>query len=143
MVAMKTKRVRFWIEMLALTSAIACVLALFLATLGSAVGAAETEQPSLQLAQSSSDQPQAYEGIVTDSRCGAKHSTSVGMTAADCTRVCVHAGEHFALVDGDKAYVLEGNTAALKPLAGQRVKVMGTLNGTTISVASVTASGSS
>jgi hypothetical protein len=61
----------------------------------------------------------------------------VGKSAADCTRVCIHGGEQFALVDGDRAYTLEGNQAALKRMAGQRVKIVGTLNGSTISVASV------
>ncbi len=125
--------------MLALTSAIACALALLLATAGSVAGAVGIEQQPSQPAQSTPDKAQSYEGIVTDSHCGAKHSASVGMTAADCTRVCIHSGEHFALVDGDKAYKLEGGMDALKQSAGQRVKVIGTLSGNTISVASVTA----
>jgi hypothetical protein len=62
------------------------------------------------------------------------------MAAADCTRVCVRSGESFALVDGDKAYTLAGEPAALKRVAGQRVKIVGTLNGDTISVAAVGAS---
>jgi hypothetical protein len=59
------------------------------------------------------------------------------MSAADCTRACVHSGERFALVDGEKTYILEGDEAALKRMAGQRVKIVGTLNGGTISVSSV------
>ena len=75
--------------------------------------------------------------MVTDTRCGAKHSAAFGMTAADCTRVCVRAGEQFALVDGETVYVLEGDTAALKRAAGQRVKIVGSLTGSKISVSSV------
>lgn len=155
---MKIVKLRFWIEMLVLASTVACVLALFLATLGAAAGAAGTQpesasawqpspQPQAQTTQTDparvpSAQSQSYEGIITDTRCGAKHSAAVGMAAADCTRVCVHGGEHFALVDGDKTYALEGEPAALKQVAGQRVTIMGTLNGNTISVSSVHPSGS-
>ena len=84
-------------------------------------------------------QPQIYEGIVSDTRCGAKHSAKIGLSAGDCTRVCVHSGEKFALVDGDKLYVLEGEGPALKRVAGERVKVAGTLSGNTITVSSVSA----
>lgn len=61
------------------------------------------------------------------------------MTASDCTRSCVHAGEHFVLVDGDAVYTLEGEEALLKKLAGQRVKILGRLSGNQIAVASVMA----
>jgi len=59
------------------------------------------------------------------------------MAAADCTRVCVHGGEQFALVDGESVYVLEGDLVALKRVAGQRVRLVGTLNGNKISVSAV------
>ncbi len=135
---MRMIKVRFWIEMLALISVIACAVALFLATLGAAAGAAGVKPASEPPPHPSA--PQSYEGIITDSHCGAKHSAAVGMGAADCTRACVHSGESFALVDGDKTYNLEGEAAALKRVAGQRVKIVGTLNGKTISVAAVAAS---
>jgi hypothetical protein len=146
---MKIVKLRFWIEMLGLASAIACVLALFLATLGAAAGAAAgaagTESESGQPQSSAippSVQPQSYEGMITDTHCGAKHSAAVGLAAGDCTRVCVRGGERFALVNGDKAYTLEGEESLLKHAAGQRVKIVGTLSGTTISVASVTSTAS-
>jgi len=136
---MKIMKVRFWIEMAAAASAIACLLAFFLATRGAAAGAGAAKSESGQPARSSAVQPQAYEGVITDTHCGAKHSAAVGMAAADCTRVCVHSGESFALVDGDKTYTLQGEEGALKRVAGQRVKIVGALNGDTISVASVAA----
>ena len=137
---MKMIKVRFWIEMLALVSVIAFALTLFLATLGAAAGAASAEPESGQPPHASAAAPQSYEGLITDPHCGAKHSAAVGMAAADCTRVCVRSGESFALVDGDKTYTLEGEPAALKRVAGQRVKIVGTLNGKTISVAAINAS---
>jgi hypothetical protein len=164
---MRIARVRFWIETVALVSSVACVLAAFLALCLATLGAAEssandlsqpqpTNAPSLSesgaahlsyvSAQSSQPQaspthapapPETYEGIITDTHCGAKHSAKIGLSAADCTRVCVHSGDSFALVDGDKVYVLEGESAALKQSAGERVKILGILNGTTIAVSSV------
>jgi hypothetical protein len=87
-----------------------------------------------------SDNPlRSYEGVITDTLCGAKHSASIGKTAADCTRVCVHGGEQFALVEGDTVYSLEGDFAALKQLAGRRAKIVGTVNGNKLSVVSAAA----
>ena len=128
--------------MVTLASAIACVLAFFLATLGAAAGVTYTDPDPGQTAPPYAAPPQSYEGMITDTRCGAKHSATVGMAAADCTRLCVHSGESFALVDGDKAYKLDGQRATLKRLAGERVKIVGTLNGDTIAVASVAAGAS-
>lgn len=129
--------VRFWVEMLLMVTAIACALAFLIATLGAAAGAAAEDPESGQPAQSSAVQPQSYRGMVTDTRCGARHSSEIAQTAADCTRLCVHAGERFSLVDGDRVYVLEGEPANLKRVAGERVRIVGTLNGNTISVSSV------
>jgi hypothetical protein len=64
-------------------------------------------------------------------------------TAADCTRTCVGKGSKFALVVGEKIYVLDTtDKAALATLdkqAGKNATVTGTLNGDTISVSSVAA----
>jgi hypothetical protein len=103
-----------------------------------AVAGAGAQESTPARAQSSAGQAQDYEGMITDTRCGAKHSAAVGMSAGDCARVCVHSGEHFALVDGDKTYTLTGDEATLKRMAGERVKIVGTLTGATISVESVT-----
>lgn len=153
---MKAMKLRFWVEMLAIVSLIACASALVIATVGGSAGAAADEPESAHAAepkqssstqtspvQSSSEaappQPQNYDGVITDTRCGAKHSAAIGQSAADCTRACVHGGERFALVDGDRTYALEGESEALKHAAGERVRIVGTLSGSTISVASVRA----
>jgi hypothetical protein len=57
--------------------------------------------------------------------------------AADCTVGCVRGGEQFALVDGDTTYLLEGDLVTLKRVAGQRVRIVGALNGKKISVTAV------
>jgi hypothetical protein len=77
--------------------------------------------------------------VITDTQCGAKHSAAIGRSAADCTRVCVHGGGQFALVDGETIYLLEGELAGLKKLAGQRATIVGSVRGNKILVASVAA----
>jgi hypothetical protein len=141
---------RFWIEIIALSSAVACGLALLLATFGAATAADETglrpEDSSSEAASagpavvaSAQAEGQTFEGMVTDTHCGAKHEAAIGKTASDCTRVCVHGGAQFALVNGDKIYVLSGDLERLKRSAGQRSRVKGTLNGDTIVVSSISA----
>jgi len=139
---MKTINIRYWIGTLALAGAVAYALALFIATPAAAGGGSKETQSnsaaqSSPPAQSMEAQPQTYDGVITDTHCEARHSAPLAETAAECTRVCVHSGERFALVDGDKMYVLEGEPVALKRAAGERVRIAGTLNGNTISVTSV------
>ena len=136
-------RARFWFETIALVCGIACAVALLFAALGAAAGAAAEEPESGQVAAPSgapSAVPvrlQSFEGLLTDTQCGAKHSAAMGKAPADCTRACVHGGEQFALVDGDALYVIEGDLLMLKGAAGQRVRISGTLNGKKISATSV------
>jgi hypothetical protein len=130
---MKTNRV--WIEIVLLGTAIACALALLFATLGAAAGAAAGEVGARQ----ANPAEQTYEGMVSCSRCGAKHSAALGQTASTCTRTCVNGGANFALVDADATYFLEGDLILLKKLAGQRARIVGALHGQTIRVSSVAA----
>lgn len=129
---------RVWIEIVALAAAIACVVALLIATLGAAAGAAVDGLGGQQVSPAVTDRE--YEGMITCSRCGAKHSATLGQTADVCVRMCVHGGAMFALVNADSTYLLDGDMPALKKLAGQRARVLGSLSGNTIHVASVAAS---
>jgi hypothetical protein len=131
---MKTNRL--WLEIVLLGTAIACVLALLFATLGAAAGVAG--EVSLQQPAATATQ-QSYEGIVTCSRCGAKHSAKLDRSATVCTRVCVHDGASFALVDANFTYLLDGDLTVLKKFAGERAHIVGALHGNRISVSSVTA----
>lgn len=126
---------RFWVETIALVSVIACAFALVIATLGAVAGTAAGEPESGQ--STLAPAARTYEGMITDTRCGARHSAAIGGTAADCTLACVRGGERFVLVDGDTTYSLEGDVIVLKRVAGQRVKIAGTLNGRKISVTSL------
>jgi hypothetical protein len=135
----KAFRPCFWIEPLVSRSVVSFVLVMLIAILGLMPGV-DAAKPAGGRAQSSTAmQTQSYEGMIADTHCGAKHSAAIGLAAADCTRVCVHGGEQFALVDGDSVYVLEGELDAIKKVAGQRVRIVGTVNGNTISVSSVVA----
>jgi hypothetical protein len=125
---------RFWIEIVLLGSAAALALAFLFATLGAAAGAAENARDSSQLRASVAT---SFEGMVTCSRCGAKHSAALDRSASTCVRVCVHGGASFALVNADATYILDGDLTALKKLAGQRARVTGTRDGQTIKVVSV------
>jgi hypothetical protein len=127
---------RFWLETIALVTVITCALALVIATLGAVAGAAAAGEPESGQSRSS-PAARTYEGMITDTRCGAKHSAAIGATATRCTLACVRGGEQFILVDGDTTYFLEGDVIALTRVAGQRVTIVGTLNGRKISVTSV------
>ena len=136
-------KLKNWIEIIAYSSAVAFALAVLLAFLGAFTAAGEpaiaepvaAAEPSP--ARSVEGPMQSYEGMVTDTRCGARHQAALGRNASDCTRSCVHAGEQFALVNGEKVYVLTGDLEALKRSAGHRSKVLGTQSGNTILVSSI------
>jgi hypothetical protein len=125
---------RFLLDTLTLGTSTACGLAFLIATLSVAAGTVVQDpapSPDVSPAQ------QTYEGMITDAKCGAKHQASIAKSASDCVRVCVHGGEKFAIVVGDRTYILDGDQALLKKSAGQRASVIGTLNGNIITVSSV------
>jgi hypothetical protein len=78
-----------------------------------------------------------FAGMVTDSHCGARHSMKSGKSPAECARSCVRNGAHYVLVDGEKNHMLEGDAVHLEKLAGERVEVVGMLEGDTIKIKSV------
>jgi hypothetical protein len=127
----------FWVGTIALVSAVACVLALGIAALGAIAGTA-VAAPTPNQPDTEAGTQKSYDGMITDTRCGAKHSAAIGKTAADCTLACIHGGEQFALVDGETLYSLEGETVQLKRVAGQRVRIIGSLKGSKLSVISIT-----
>lgn len=126
---------RFWIEIIALGTAIAFAIALLIATLGAAAATVGAQEESSQAAPA----VKSYQGMVTCSRCRAKHSAALGRTATNCVLVCVQSGASFALIDGDNVHQLEGDASLLKKFAGQRAQITGTAHGNTIEVSSVAA----
>jgi hypothetical protein len=79
-----------------------------------------------------------FAGMITDSRCGARHAMNSDKSSAQCARSCVRDGSRYVLVDGEKELGLEGSATELEKLAGARVEVWGRLVGDTIRVSSVT-----
>ena len=84
---------------------------------------------------------QTFTGKISDTMCGAKHHE--GIPPAACVRACVSHGAKYALLVGDKVYMLDTSDQAtlgqLNKLAWEEAKVTGTANGDTISVKSITA----
>jgi hypothetical protein len=74
---------------------------------------------------------QSSTGIIRDSMCGA----SPGSTPAkQCTTGCVKKGAKYVIVVGDKVYsIANQDSPGLAKYAGDRMKVTGTMDGTTIS----------
>ncbi len=134
---MRTHRV--WVEIAMLGTTIACVLAIFLASLGAAAGAVGEVLAPEQTVQAAVGI--VHDGVITCSRCGARHSAAIGKTAADCVRTCVREDATFILVDGDETYLLEGDLVVLKQFAGRRAQVMGAISGRTIKVSTVAVAG--
>ena len=88
-------------------------------------------------------QKQSFTGVITDSMCAkADHSQmQMGPTDADCTAACVSVhGALYMLYDGKDAFILSDQNAPAK-FAGQKVRVVGTLDAKSkkIQVASITA----
>ena len=131
-------RIRGMAKRVVPAAGVVVVLGLCIAFFGPILrGHARNNSPSVAVKKQPTEQMQTFEGMITDTRCGAKHSAAIGLTAADCTRACVHGGEQFSLIEGDKVYVLEGDLPVLKQSAGRRAKVAGTLTGNKIAVSSV------
>jgi hypothetical protein len=80
-----------------------------------------------------------FSGMITDSRCGARHMRSSGRSAAECARACFRHGASYVLVDGDHRYTLVGGESELSKLAGERANVIGTRQGDAILVNAVSA----
>ena len=85
--------------------------------------------------------PQAsttFNGMITDSYCGARHLRGSHQSPAECARACVRRGATYILVSGDQRYQLTGAEDTLSRLAGQRANVTGTRQEGTIVVTSAT-----
>jgi hypothetical protein len=77
-----------------------------------------------------------FNGMITDSYCGARHRRGSHQSSSECARTCVRKGATYVLVDGDHRYQLRGGNEVLDKLAGQRVNVTGMRQGDTIAVTS-------
>lgn len=78
------------------------------------------------------------QGFISEAHCGAAHS-SPSAAATKCVKSCIKGGSAPVLVSDGKVYKLKGEEAAVKGLAGENVTIQGTVDGDTITVASVAA----
>ena len=82
--------------------------------------------------------PKTFTGVITDTMCGKDHAMMNVKPDSKCVTDCVKEGSKYALLDGSSVYELSDQKTPEK-FAGQKVKVTGTLNGSTIQVQSITA----
>jgi hypothetical protein len=131
---------RSWFALITFCATTALVAALGLAILiaSATVAFAVAKSLSFQKKRSSVTPYQVFAGVITDAQCGARHSTKLGQSPADCSRSCVRNGSRYALVTADRQYSLEGSDTAVERMAGQRAQIAGVLSGETIQVTTVT-----
>ena len=130
---------KFWFNTIALSATAATLFALAIAAItGTAALAFGQHESSLQASSPpNSAKIQTLTGVLTDTHCGARHPSDSKLTAGDCARICVKQGSSWALVDGEKIYLIKGDSPYFDKLAGQRVRASGMLEGSTIKVQSL------
>jgi hypothetical protein len=84
--------------------------------------------------------PQTFTGVISDDMCGLDHSGMGETDEKKCTLSCVESGSDFVLADREhkKVYLLDDQKKP-KEFAGAKVTIVGTLEGETIHVQSITA----
>lgn len=82
-------------------------------------------QQASELPGSETQAATRFSGMITDSRCRARHMRKSNQTAEECARACYRKGASYVLVDGSRTYMLIGGDEALNKLVGQRVTVTG------------------
>ncbi len=82
-----------------------------------------------------------FTGVIGDAMCGAKHV--MPGSAVECTRACISKASKYALLVGDRVYVLDATDKTvldtLEKRAGEKVTVTGVDKDDTIMVTSVKA----
>ena len=137
-------RHRSWLSLITscFLMSVAAALAFAIIVAGGSAALAGRQSPAsddINAPAAAAETPQAgpgFQGMVTDSRCGARHRRNSGMNPAECARLCVRQGASYVLVDGEHRYKLHGGEESLSKFAGQRIKVSGTRQGSEIQVTS-------
>jgi hypothetical protein len=82
---------------------------------------------------------ETWSGTVSDSMCGAKHEAASASDAA-CVKKCVKGGASAVFISDGKVYQIAADSQSkVMPLLGQKVTVMGKMDGDTVEIASVAA----
>lgn len=136
------KTERSWASLLAFFVVVTLGSSLIFAAVFAGVTAVLAGGESAQISDNQPVDPllpgQTFSGVISDSRCGARHTNS-GNSASECARMCVRNGSTFVIVNGDTRYELTGTPGQFDKLAGQRVHLTGVLRGGTIQVSSAKA----
>jgi hypothetical protein len=137
------KRNRSWLSLIGSCTLMALGAALALAVVGAVASAAlptheSSDEPQLAAPTAPQVMPGGgvFEGMVTDSRCSARHTKNSRLNPAECARQCVRQGASYVLVDGNRRYRLVGSEESLEKFAGQRIRINGSRQGETIQVSS-------
>ena len=79
-----------------------------------------------------------FQGVITDTMCGARHDMMKDHPADQCVKMCTKAQYSYALYDGKNIFRLSDQKTPAR-FAAQEVKVTGTLNqkSKTIKVSSI------
>jgi hypothetical protein len=93
---------------------------------------------ALGIAGLSAQSTTTMNGFISEEHCGASHN-SPSADATKCVKGCMKKGSAAVLVSNGKVYKLKGEDAAVKELAGENVTITGTVDGDTITIASVAA----
>lgn len=138
---------RSWISLVGycLITVLAAALAFAVIVAGASVALAshqsdddaQASSPAVQNdSAATQDRPamSSFNGMITDSYCGARHMRYTNLTPAQCAATCIRSGASYVLVDGDRRYKLSGGTRSLGKFLGTRASVSGTLQGDTILV---------
>ena len=135
------KQRRSWISLLGfcLFTAIGAALALAMIFAGGSVALAGHQAEAAQVSQSSPESGlrlsgTRFTGMITCSRCRARHMRNSRMSSEQCAHACVRAGAMYVLIDGDRSYVLVGDNEVVGKFAGQRINITGTRQGDAILV---------
>jgi hypothetical protein len=119
-------RMKGWRRRSILIAALASSVCLFVASYGARPARAAGKQ--------------TLTGEVGDAMCGRKHMEGA---PAECTHTCVAHGSKYALVVGDKIYILETSDktvlALLDQQAGKNATITGTVTGDSIAVSAAVA----
>jgi hypothetical protein len=82
---------------------------------------------------------ESMSGVISDANCGAKHAAAAASDAA-CVKSCIKRGAAPVLVSDGKVYKISADSQdKVKELAGQKVTVVGKVEGDTITIESAEA----
>ena len=122
----------FWFQTIGLgvTVAVLFAIAIALVTATAVLAFGQKDSPD-------TPEVRTISGMLTDSKCGARHPRNSGMSVAQCTLFCIKQGASWALVDGDVVYIIKGDSPNYDKLAGERVTLTGLIDGNNVQVKSI------